>query len=157
MKQTPRMQKIQENMRPGVITLTGFLGTDTRNLADILIDDEAAVRRAGRTHADIAARMMELRDMGTVGLGEFVFVDPHFDIRVESVRGRLPCPFGDPGIFPKTNITVRNTARKREITFTDLHIHMIQAHGFYEGRGSLFRLDPLDLIDILEVEAETGA
>jgi hypothetical protein len=101
--------------------------------------------------------MMELRDMGTVGLGEFVFVDPHFDIRVESMRGRLPCPFGDPGIFPKTNITVRNTAKKREITFTDLHIHMVQAHGFYEGRGSLFRLEPLDLIDILEVEAETGA
>ncbi len=157
MKQTPRMQKIQENMRPGIITLAGFLGSDTRNLADILIDDEAAVRRAGRTHADIAARMMELRDMGTAGLGEFVFIDPHFDVRVESVRGKLPCPFGDPGIFAKINVTVRNTAKKKEITYTDLHIHMVQSHGFYEGRGSLFRLDPMELIDILEVEPESGA
>ena len=35
MKQSPEMIKIQNNMRPGVISLEGFLGTDKRNLADI--------------------------------------------------------------------------------------------------------------------------
>jgi hypothetical protein len=70
---------------------------------------------------------------------------------VDSVRGVLPCPFGDPGIFPKTNTTVRNRQSGRELTYTDLHIHMIGSHGFYEGRGSQFRLEPRDLAAVLEV------
>ncbi len=95
--------------------------------------------------------MVELRDAGMAGLGEFVDVAPHFEVRVDSVRGRLPCPFGDPGIFPKTNVTVRNTRTGREITYTDLHIHLVRVHGFYEGRGSPFRLEPKDLAEVLEI------
>lgn len=154
MKQTPRMQRIQDAMKPGVITLQGFLGKDTRNLADILLEDDAEVRRLGYTHGGIATRMMELRELGMAGLGDFITLEPHFEVRVESVRGKLPCPFGDPGIFPKTNITVRNLKFNKEVTFTDLHIHLIQAHGFYEGRDSLFRLDPAELAEILEVPKE---
>jgi len=153
-KQSPQLQKAQQNMRPGVITRDGFLGKDTRNLIDILIDDEAEVQRLGVTHSDIAERMIELRDAGMRGLGEFINVEPHYEVRVDSVRGKLPCPFGDPGIFPKTNTTVRNLKKGREITYTDLNIHMIMAHGFYEGRGSGFRLEPSDLVEVLEVEGE---
>ena len=152
MKQTPHMQKIQQNMRPGVITLDGFLGKDSRNLVDILIGDDADVKRLGYNHRAIAFRMVEMRDEGMIGLGEFVSVDPHFEIKVDSVRGKLPCPFGDPGVFPKVNTTVRNLSLNREVTYTDLHIHFILVHGFYEGKGSPFRLDPEVLITVLEVE-----
>ncbi len=153
MKQTVQMQAIQAKMKPGVIVRDGFLGTDARNLVDILTEDEAAVLRLGLTHGDIAGRMISLRDAGTAGLGEAIDVPPHFEVRVDSVRGKLPCPFGDPGIFPKTNTTVRNTRLGRQITYTDLHIHMIGSHGFYEGRGSQFRLEPRDLAEVLEVQA----
>ncbi len=151
MKQTVQMQGIQDKMKPGVIVRDGFLGVDARNLVDILTDDEAAVLRLGLTHRDIADRMIALREAGTAGLGELIDVPPRFEVRVDSVRGRLPCPFGDPGIFPKTNTTVRNTRLGREITYTDLHIHMIGSHGFYEGKGSQFRLEPRDLAEVLEV------
>ena len=154
MKQTPQMLKIQEAMLPGVITLSGFLGKDTRDLVEILAADQGEVRRLGYTHEQIAHRMIEIREAGKRGLGEFVSVEPHFEIRVESVRGKLPCPFGDPGIFPKVNTTARNLSLKKEITFTDLHIHFILAHGFYEGKGSLFRLEPADLVDILEISLQ---
>ncbi len=151
MKQTPQMDRIQEAMRPGAITLEGFLGTDTRKLVDILVEDDAAVNRAQLTHEAIAMRMTELREAGLKGLGEFVTVESMFEVRVDTVRGKLPCPFGDPGIFSKTNITVRNLLKEKEITFTDLNIHMIAAHGFYEGKGSHFRLEPDELADIIEV------
>lgn len=154
MKQSPQLQKAQENMAPGVITLNGFLGTDTRNLVDILIEDEASVRRMGMTHQHIAHAMQLVRDAGMRGLGEFITIAPHFEVRADSVRGKLPCPFQHPGIFPKTNVTVRNKEKGKEITFTDLHIHLINEHGFYEGRGSAFRLDPAVLADILEIEPE---
>jgi hypothetical protein len=154
MKQTVQFMKIQENMKPGIITRDGFLGSDRRNLIDILIEDEEVVKRMGITHGEISRRMIELRDAGLKGLGNFISIQPHYEIRVDSVRGKLPCPFGDPGVFPKTNITVRNIKKDREITYTDLHIHLIGSHGFYEGKGSAFRLNPQDLVEILEIEKE---
>ena len=153
MKQTPQLSKAQGRMAPGVITRDGFLGEDRRNLVDILVADDGEVRRLGLSHKDIAQRMIDLRDSGMAGLGEFIDVAPHYEVRVDSVRGKLPCPFGDPGIFPKTNTTVRNQKNGREITYTDLHIHLIGSHGFFEGKGSPFRLEPSELAEVLEVEA----
>lgn len=150
MKQTPEMDKYQQNMRPGRITLKGFLGEDHRNLVDILIEDDATVKRLGTTHEAIATRMQELRDAGVRGLGETITVQDHYEVRVDSVRGKLPCPFED-AVVQKTFIQVRNLLNDREITFTDLHTHMIKAHGFYEGKGSSFRLPPQDLVAILDV------
>ena len=142
-------------MKPGIITRDGFLGTDRRNLIDMLVEDDETVKRMDLTHATVAQRMIDLRDAGLRGLGNFINVEPHFEVRVDSVRGKLPCPFGDPGIFQKTNTTVRNLKSGKEVTYTDLHIHMIGSHGFYEGRGSPFRLEPEILVSVLEIKKAT--
>ncbi len=152
MKQTPAYDAIQRQMAPGVITLEGFLGTDTRKLIDILAADDATVRRAETTHAKIAERMQYFRNAGLDGLGEFMSMDGHFEVKVDSVRGKLPSPFGGPGMYEKVNTTVVNKHLGKEVVFTDLHIHFVRDHGFYEGQGSPFRLEPEDLIEVLEVE-----
>jgi len=154
MKQTVEMDKVQHNMRPGCITLKGLLGEDRRNLVDILIEDDGEVKRLGTSHEAIATRMQELRDAGVQGLGESLTVEGRYEVRVDSVRGKLPCPFED-GVVQKTFIQVRNIELDRTITYTDLHIHMIREHGFYEGKGSAFRLPPHDLVAILDVPPST--
>lgn len=154
MKQTAQLDHAQDNMRPGLITRGGFLGADARKLGDILLEDHARVRRLGLTHDAIAARMRALREAGERGLGEPCSVPPHFEVQVDSVRGKLPCPFGHKGIYQKTNTTVLNTLQGRRIVFTDLNIHMIEAHGFYEGEGSDFRLSPDELVAVLEISPE---
>jgi hypothetical protein len=154
MKQTVEMDKVQHNMRPGCITLKGLLGQDSRKLVDILIDDDAKVKALGTSHEAIATRMQELRDAGLRGLGESIKVQDRYEVRVDSVRGKLPCPFED-GVVQKTFIQVRNIDLDRTITYTDLHIHMIREHGFYEGKGSSFRLPPHDLVTILDVPPST--
>jgi hypothetical protein len=68
------------------------------------------------------------------------------------VGGKLPCPFGDPGIFQMTNTTVRYKRLGREVAYTDLHMHLIGSYGFYEGLGSPFRLEPGELAEVLESE-----
>ncbi|NQT92090.1 MAG: hypothetical protein HQ559_04960 [Lentisphaerae bacterium] len=151
MKQTPILDRIQEDMRPGRITREGFLGNDSRRLGDILEEDHAEVQRLGLSHQDIARRMREMRDAGCRGLGEPIHVEPHFEVRVDSVRGKLPCPFSHAGLVQKTNTTVQNLESGEEITYTDLHIHMVGEHGFYEGRGGMFRIDPPRLVKILEI------
>lgn len=151
MKQTPAMDRIQREMRPGVITRDGFLGQDRRKLADILDADNAEVNRLGLTHEGIAERMRQVRDAGKKGVGLPTRVESGFEIQVDSVRGGLPCPFGHAGLLQKMNTTVTNLSTGKALTYTDLHIHMIAEHGFYEGRGSEFRLDPAELKEILEI------
>jgi hypothetical protein len=138
-------------MAPGVIARDGFLGHDRRSLPEILAADAAEVSRLGLTDEAVAARMAELRDSGYPGLGEPVEVPPHFVVRVDSERGKLPCPFGDAGGHRKTLISVLNKALARSLSYTDLGIHLIREHGFYEGSGSAFRLEPADLKEILEI------
>jgi hypothetical protein len=151
MKQTPELRKAQQEMMPGVISLQGFIGTDKRDLAEILDDDDNTVKSLGLTHAEIAAKMRKFRELGEAGLGEFVRVQPHFEIRVGSVRGGLRCPFGDKGLTRKSNIEVVNLANGKSVTYTDLCIHLIEKHGFYQGKGSPFRLDPRALAETLEL------
>ena len=150
MKQTVDMQRVQDDMRPGRISHTGFLGHDRRLLIEILDGDDAEVKRLGQTHAALAARMRSLRESGRGGLGEAVSVAPHFEVRVDGVPGVLACPFHHAGRFPKVNTTVTNMRSGRKVTYSDLSIHLIAEHGFYQGAGSPFRLDPAELMAVLE-------
>ena len=151
MKQSARDDAIQNQMRPGHLTRDGMLGADRRKLCDIIEADDAAVRRLGLSHAAIAARMRELRDAGARGLGQAIRVLGHFEVRVDSVRGKLPCPFLHPGLFQKEFVEVRNERSGEQALFTELNIHLIQEHGFYEGLESPFRQDPATLARVLEV------
>ena len=150
MKQSPELKKIQEQLKRGVITPEGFLGTDKRNLIDILTEDDAQVNRLGLTHEQIAEKMKSFRNIGLKVVEDWVEVD-HFEVLTESMRGKFPCPFGHPGMVDKTNITVVNKKLDKKVFFTDLQIHLIEHHGFYQGKGSSYRLEPSELAEILEV------
>lgn len=150
MKQTPELDQAQARMKPGVLSLPGHMGTDSRKLIDVLADDEAEVQRLGVTHAAVAARMRELRDIGAKGLGLPFAAGDGLEVTVDSYRGRIPCPFKDRSCM-KTNTTVRDIRTGEAITFTDIGIHMIESHGFYEGRGSPYRLEPPALVRLLRL------
>jgi len=102
MKQSPQMQRIQENMRPGAIALEGFLGRDTRNLADILEEDNSAVRRLDLSHGVIAQRMEELKNAGAEGLGEFIEAATGF------TKGRGRCTVSNRKIWPRYSKSYRS-------------------------------------------------
>lgn len=157
--------KNKEEMQAGVITRDGFLGSDQRTPAEIIRADGETVKKLGLTHQAIADRMNFFREEGKRALDGFVKVKPHFEILCDMARGFLPCPFGEPGIpacnlsgagsiagrHRKTIVTVRNLNLRKEIIFSDLNIHLIAAHGFYEGKGSPFRLEPEMLAQVLEI------
>lgn len=153
MKQSPQLKKAQEAMKPGVITKEGFFGPDLRHLIDILIEDDAEVTRLGFTHEKIAEKMKFFREEGLKGEGLSIDVGNNYEVLVDSVRGKLACPFGEPGLISKNNIKVINKKLKQEINFTDFHIHLIEEHGFYQGKGSPYRVSPKELIKILEIES----
>ena len=151
MKQSPELDTVQARMQAGRISRDGFLGRDRRALAEILAEDENTVNRLGLTHEQIAHRMEYFMEQGMRGLGTSVIVDGRFDVRVRSVRGSLPCPWGGKGLYPKTNVFLKNLDTGDELMWTALTVHLIRRHGFYEGKGSTFRVDPEKAKSVLEL------
>ena len=149
MKENPAMKKIKDNMKPGSISLHGFLGTDKRDIEVIIDHDAAALDRLGLNSVVIAVKLEEIRDRALEGLGEYIELNDDYLVKADSVRGKLPCPFDHPGLFRKTIITLRSKSDGSELMFTDLGIHLIREHGFFQGQGSPFRLEPEVLAEIL--------
>ncbi len=149
MKQTADMQAIQANMLPGQFAAEGFLGSDTRSLTDILLADQETVNRLDTTHEAIADRMQALTNLGMTTPETPVMVDENFSVQVDEYMGFIPCPFSDHVNSAKRNTLVKNRNTGAAIQWSDLSIHMIRAHGFYEGIGAHFRLDPAYLVTFL--------
>ncbi|MDC7222312.1 MAG: hypothetical protein PQJ60_01155 [Spirochaetales bacterium] len=150
MQENPAMHKILENLKPGVISLHGFLGKDKRDLDTIIEHDEGELTRLGITQEQIAVKLEEIRDKAMEGLGTYVKLNDTYMAKADSIRGKMPCPFDHAGLYGKTVITIQNIKTDEEMIYTDLGIHLIREHGFFQGKGSLFRLEPEHMADLLK-------
>lgn len=139
-------------MAPGVISSGGFLGSDTRPVEEIVATDTAVVTGADLTHAQIAAELEEIRRKAMASPGAVVDVDGGLHATYGEAMGRIPCPWAD-GMFAKGEIELTDEAG-RTVRFTPLSVHLIETHGFYQGRGSRYRLEPQELIDMLFEEGD---
>lgn len=154
MKQTPQEKKLYENFLPGKMTKEGFLGEDTRHVHDIIEEDAHTLARLGISQERIADRLQYFIEEGKKGLETPVDLGD-FVATVIWRRGMLPSPFGDPKrLYHKIVATVLNKKLNKEVKFTQLNVHMIRDHGFFEGKGSVFRLEPEEVVTVLEIEAE---
>lgn len=149
MKQPPDLDKAEKRMQPGMITRDGFLGHDSRQLEEILQEDENRVSRLRLTHKRIARRLKYFTTEGRKGLGTPVTVDEVYTVKVEEWRGVLPCPWDDGEVFRKGYVNLTNEELDEELAWTPLSIHMIREHGFYGGKGNAYRIEPEDARRIL--------
>ncbi|MDC7218702.1 MAG: hypothetical protein PQJ59_02115 [Spirochaetales bacterium] len=149
MKENPAMQKILDNMKPGVISLHGFLGDDKRDLETIIDHDTGELERLKIDREQIALKLEEIRDLALKGLGNFVTVQEGYLAKADSIRGKIPCPFGHKGVYGKTVVTIQKKSTGEEMSYTDLGIHLVREHGFFQGKGTLFRLEPEALAELL--------
>jgi len=148
MKLTPGEQKIQGNFLPGAITRDGFLGSDSRHIHDIVLEDGRTLERLGLNTGEIADRLKFFMDEGKKGL-EAPVVSGTFTVQVEWHKGSLPCPFGEGGLHQKIMARLCSNQTGKCIRFSQMNIHLIREHGFFEGKGSPLRLDPEDLAAFL--------
>jgi hypothetical protein len=149
MKETPQEKRIHNNMKAGVMSANGFLGDDRRHYHEIIETDMAVLSKLGVTQQEVAQRMMALTDAAFESYMGSVEVEDHLIVEYTSFRGKLTCPFAHPGGFRKGSITLHNTRNGITLRWTPLNIHMIEAHGFFEGLGSQHRLDPTILVQAL--------
>lgn len=150
MKMTPDFIKAMEKMQPGKIVKSGFLGDDPRPLTDIIQQDEEVMQKIGLSFEKISDKMKYLMDQGLRGLGEPISVDGKWIVRIDEARGKLPCPFGN-GMFKKINVNVKSIKYNKSINFSELSLHLIEKHHFFQGKGSFYRMEPGFIEDILEL------
>jgi hypothetical protein len=149
MKESPPDKKLDEVLRSSKLVAGGFMGHDTRSASEIVDADAAELSRGGFTKEQAAARMRHITRIAKSGLGTWVRVDDNLEAKVDEARGRLVCPWPHPGRFAKRVTSVRVIATGMSIRWSDLNIHLIGEHGFFEGKGSSFRIEPKDLVAII--------
>ena len=149
MKQSPEMQKLEAMLRSSVFVAGGFMGSDPRPVTEVIDADAAELARLDVTAEQLAARMQEITDAAVAGLENWVQIDAGHEARTEEARGVIPCPWSDGYRSCKRVTIVRRADSGRTVQWSDLNIHLIGAHTFFEGRGSFFRIEPAELVTLL--------
>ena len=147
MKHNPADQLIRDRLEPGALSIEGFLGSDDRSLADIIAADTGEVEAADLTAEQLGSFLEKLHTTADGGWESRVpMFNGKISVRSDETLGQIPCPFacGDPS--HKAVIGVKDAAGNDLLNFTPLDAHLIRVHGFFEGKGSAYRIEPKDLI-----------
>ncbi|NLG57091.1 MAG: hypothetical protein GX540_01635, partial [Clostridiales bacterium] len=72
-------------------------------------------------------------------------------VKTEEYMGWLGCPFKDARRAAKRNTRVTDKATGQQMRWSDLSIHLIEEHAFFQGKGSPFRLEPEALAAFLRL------
>ena len=149
MKESPQTKRLEDILRSSKMVAGGFLGSDQRSLTEIIDNDLAKVAKSGFTIEQIVARMKEITKIAVSFLGNWAEFEKDKLIKVEEAKGSLVCPWPHIGRFAK-RVTYVKLIKTGQITkWSDLNIHMIEKHNFFEGKGAIFRIEPDDLIEAI--------
>jgi hypothetical protein len=145
MKRNPALASVLQRLAPGRLSRSGFLGQDERSLEEIVAADLADLDAAGVGVAQIADLLDELHQRADEGMeAPQDACGGRATVEIIEAMGRIPCPFACG--FRTHKAVVHARAGTVDILFTPLHAHLIREHGFFQGRGSDFRLEPRDLV-----------
>jgi len=143
MKRSPSDDSLRRNLDPSRFAGEGFLGDDSRPVEEIIATDTAALERAGISLEQVVSALRDAWVRGRAGLGAEVDLGRNRVAVYHESMGRIPSPFRGEGVFEKGEVVVIDTLTHDTITLTALGIHLIARHGFFQGIGSRYRIDPL--------------
>jgi hypothetical protein len=142
-------EKAFEMMKDGFVSKEGFLGNDKRSVLEIIDADEKEMRELKINPEYIADKMEMMVSEAKKALGETTLIQGKWEARIDETRGYLNCPFSD-GVTRKNVIEVTNRKSGKKIVFSELSIHLIKEHHFFQGKGSCYRLEPAILKEMFE-------
>jgi hypothetical protein len=147
--------ELEADMRPdpehsaGHRSEKGFLGP-TEGLLDVLAADNAyVVDELGLTHQELAKHLHAIKALGGFEPKEVVYHGRRFKVELDTFKGFQLSPFLDD---TKTNedAHVENLDNGKKINYSCLVPFMIERYGFYEGKGTPYRVEPRDVIEVFD-------
>jgi hypothetical protein len=148
---------LEARMRPETDSDAGFLGHNESLLATMAYDNEL-VRSAGLTHQQLSEPLFTSMQRWVAGGAdrpvEFELNGTRYRVegksyRSISYRGSQHSPFAD-GTGSSVDITVINMNNGRAMQFPGLAPEMIRRYGFYEGKGTSYRVEPGAVVAVFE-------
>lgn len=147
MKENPADQATRERLEPGHLSVDGFLGDDKRPIADIIAADTGIVEAAGLNVETLGNFLEKLHVTADGGWeGRVPMFDGKISVRSDETLGQIPCPFACGAQCHKAEIIVKDADGNDLLRFTPLDAHLIAAHGFFEGKGAHYRIEPQALV-----------
>jgi hypothetical protein len=148
--------ELERDMRPGakseVGSNAGFLGPKEKLLDVLAADNRYVVDELGLTHQELAKH---LHAMGTIGLWKqtrevkFTYLGRRFTVKAGPTSGTQPSPFRD-GTNSGNRVTVHNLDNGKKLEYALLVPYMIERYGFYEGKGTPYRVEPRQVAAVFD-------
>ncbi len=135
-------KNLHDLLGPSQFSAEGYLGFDCRKPEEIIEEDKKELLRMGVTKEKIAFSLRELYVKAERALGNPVKLSDAVTIVHEEARGRIPSPFPGDGAFPKGQTTVSDAASGQSFLISPLSIYLIEKYGFFQGKGSKYRIEP---------------
>jgi hypothetical protein len=121
-------------------------------LLDVLaVDNRYVVDELGLTHQELARPLLVL---GAVAAKqreprEITYRGRKFKVRAILSRVFVRSPFQD-GTRTNCAVTVENLGNGKKLTYSLLVPQMIERYGFYEGKGTRYRVEPRAVLEVLD-------
>ncbi len=149
--------ELEKVMRPGASSDSGFLGEAESLLEVLAADNDTVTQKLKLSHAQLAKPLLVIgyyaaRHASTkpiaVSYGKEVF-----QVQSSLSRGFQDSPFED-GTKTNATILITNLRTGQKLNYSLLVPHMIERYGFYEGKGTPYRVDPLKIAQVLGLAPE---
>ena len=147
---------LEKDMRPGapseVGSRAGFLGQDESLLDVLAMDNEFVVDKLGLTHQDIARPLLIAAAIGHSK--RFDEESTKFRYHGQNYRVKMICykGFQDSPFYDKTatscDAVLENLTNGKKLKFSPLVPFMVERYGFYEGKGTSYRVEPADVLEM---------
>lgn len=152
MKQSPEDKILIEKLGPSAFSGEGFLGNDKRTPTEIITEDKHALSIKNIGIEKVAELLEDAYNSGIKTLGGEIEISSGITAVYYESMGKIPSPFTGEGTFPKGEVIVKDNVSGKKLILTSLSIHLIRKHGFFQGKGSRYRIEPDDIIEIFKIK-----
>jgi len=147
--------ELEADMRPdphgvaGHRSTKGFLGPNEKLLEVMAADNAYVVDELGLTHQELAKHLHALRDLGGFEPKDVVYQGRRFRVEVLFWKGSQWSPFLD-DTRTSEDAQVESLDNGKKLKYSCLVPFMIERYGFYEGKGTPYRVEPRDVIELFD-------
>jgi hypothetical protein len=147
--------ELEKVMRPGASSRVGFLGKEEKLLEILAADNRYVVDEAGLTHQELAHHLHALGAVWRRQMkdkhpeAEFLYHGRKFKVKGVASRGFQDSPFED-GTRSGSDVTIHNLSNGKKLACALLVPYMVERYGFYEGKGTSYRVDPRQVVEVFD-------
>jgi hypothetical protein len=149
-----------KRMQPGELSAKGFLGPGD-DLDEVIARDADLLAEMGVSYEVLSHRLDSILLAGESNPGHKVHIG-NFTVKVTVYNGFQQCPWtedfhhstcrkGLGASHASIDWIIRNKKTGQEMRGPGLIVHLIRDHRFFEGPGSPYRVEPLELARLLEL------